>query len=74
MENKPEGKAKTRFFKIKDCVICGGEIKPHYDSNGEPYWYGGHNAEPVKEGRCCDVCNEYDVIPTRIMRMLSGEK
>ena len=69
MESKPENKTKTES-KIKDCVICGGKIEPHVDKYGNPYWYDGHNAEPVAEGRCCNTCNEYDVIPARIMAMM----
>jgi hypothetical protein len=43
------------------CVICGSEIMREW--NG---WDGGHNAEPVKEGRCCAPCNYTIVVPTRI--------
>ena len=43
------------------CVICGDDIKPQ--SNG---WAHGHNAAPVREGQCCDVCNYAVVIPARI--------
>jgi hypothetical protein len=32
------------------CSICGGSIV----KNSE--WHGGNNAEPVNDGRCCDVC------------------
>ena len=35
------------------CVICG--LKITSDING---WDGGHNAEPVKSGQCCDKCNK----------------
>ena len=49
------------------CCICGLEFEGF-----------GNNAEPIKEGRCCDKCNEYIVIPER-MRLLAiknfpGEK
>ena len=37
------------------CVICGKPIKGY-----------GHNAMPIKEGRCCDECNIKVVIPKRI--------
>ncbi len=40
--------------KIK-CCICGEEVKG---------W--GNNAEPVKDGTCCDSCNATHVIPARI--------
>ena len=26
----------------------------------------GNNAEPINDGRCCDFCNTFVVIPTRI--------
>lgn len=38
-----------------NCSICGEPIEGH-----------GHNAEPVKDGRACDTCNELKVIPARI--------
>ena len=40
----------------KECVICNNQIK-------DPY---GHNAEPVKEGKCCEHCNQTVVIPHRL--------
>jgi hypothetical protein len=29
----------------------------------------GNNAQPLKDGVCCDNCNAYKVIPERISRM-----
>ncbi len=29
----------------------------------------GNNAEPITDGRCCDLCNVRYVIPERIHRM-----
>ncbi len=43
------------------CVICGDGIKPQV--NG---WAHGHNAAPVRDGQCCDVCNHAVVIPSRL--------
>jgi len=37
------------------CVICGYEYQGY-----------GNNAEPVKSGQCCTVCNSTVVIPARI--------
>lgn len=37
------------------CCLCGDGIK--YKSS--------HNAEPVRKGRCCHVCNMEIVIPKR---------
>jgi hypothetical protein len=34
-----------------NCVICGNEIIGH-----------GHNAEPVKKGRCCDKCKNRVIV------------
>lgn len=45
----------------KKCCICDGQIGEHPDG-----WNGGHNAYPVKSGRCCDVCNWAIVIPERL--------
>lgn len=42
----------------KVCVICGKE----YDGYG-------NNAQPVKDGNCCDKCNQEVVIPARIKKM-----
>jgi len=38
-----------------ECQICGNTFTGH-----------GHNARPVADGRCCDVCQDTKVIPTRI--------
>ena len=39
------------------CVICSRRITTDPDG-----WNGGHNAEPVAEGRCCHWCNEIVII------------
>lgn len=39
------------------CCICGKMFEGF-----------GHNAEPVKNGRCCDHCNYNVVLPTRIAK------
>jgi len=49
--------------KKKICCICG-----------KRYTGFGNNAEPFKEGRCCDCCNQNWVIPGRIMRMMEEAK
>ena len=46
------------------CCICGEEIEK--DITG---WDQGHNAEPVKKGRCCIWCNNTVVVPTRLERL-----
>lgn len=40
----------------KICCICG-----------KRYHGYGNNAEPVKDGECCDKCNYNVVIPARIL-------
>lgn len=51
------------------CCICGGEIKPPYPNSKLDPIYWGHNALPVKEGRCCDTCNFTVVLPERLNRI-----
>ncbi len=46
------------------CVICSNEIEVN------SVWSEGHNAEPVKSGRCCGLCNETIVIPERLKLIL----
>ena len=41
-----------------ECSICSEEIQD---------WIG-HNAQPVNNGRCCNMCDEQIVIPTRLAR------
>jgi hypothetical protein len=47
------------------CSICQLPILPE----GPHHWAGGHNAEPVNDGRCCGNCNNDVVLPARIIRM-----
>ena len=49
-----------------ECIICNGEIEQKKLTDGTVYWEGGNNAEPIKEGRCCDTCNLTVVVPTRV--------
>ena len=42
------------------CCICGRKFEGY-----------GNNAEPVKEGLCCDSCNWRVVIPARLTLMNS---
>lgn len=43
---------------LKTCVICKSRFKGY-----------GNNAQPVKEGVCCDLCNTVRIIPARIKRI-----
>jgi hypothetical protein len=47
------------------CCLCGEKIEVQALTG----WDQGHNAEPLDEGRCCDVCNEVKVIPERLRQM-----
>ena len=47
----------------KICTICG---------NSFDEW--GNNAMPVKDGICCDKCDNEVVIPTRIELALTERK
>ena len=50
-----------------DCSICGDKVDLHlHPVTGEVYWDQGHNAAPIKDGRCCDDCNDTVVVPSRI--------
>ena len=40
------------------CSICGKEYQGY-----------GNNAQPVNNGRCCDMCNFSVVIPTRLVEI-----
>ena len=43
-------------MKTIKCSICKDKI---FESNS-------HNAYPINEGRCCDICNFSVVIPMRL--------
>ena len=59
---------------IITCVICSGDIEHKIDhTTGKVYWTEGHNAQPVKDGRCCDTCNATAVMTARLASMF-GEK
>ncbi len=55
---------------MNKCVICNDEIGVDPISG----WAGGHNAEPVAEGRCCDQCNSLDVIPARLNEIFNNKE
>jgi len=46
------------------CCICGREIELKVYKMGS--YEQGHNAAPVKEGKCCSECNALVVIPARL--------
>jgi hypothetical protein len=45
------------------CSICQLPIPP--EGPEENPWRGGHNAQPVNDGRCCEECNTQVVMPAR---------
>lgn len=51
------------------CCICNNPIGEEPEG-----WEQGHNAQPVKDGRCCTTCNYTVVIPRRMNDMLSMTK
>ena len=40
------------------CSICNKEYEGY-----------GNNAEPINDGRCCDICNATVVIPARMKQL-----
>lgn len=40
----------------------------------QPYDNFGNNAQPINDGRCCDICNDLYVIPVRIGQIYLGTK
>lgn len=53
----------TAAQKKQICCLCGDE-----------YTDWGHNAQPVRDGRCCGYCNALIVIPMRMRRLGLGRK
>jgi len=51
------------------CVICNGSIEPERTPDGQIYWEGGHNAHPVRDGRCCFKCVETVVFTARLKEL-----
>ena len=45
-----------------ECVICKDPVTGY-----------GHNAQPVAEGRCCNTCNDTEVMPMRFNLVFGGE-
>jgi len=46
------------------CAICKHPIE--IKTIGDTVWRQGNNAQPVEDGRCCDVCDCLIVLPTRM--------
>jgi len=43
------------------CCLCGEKIKVELSG-----WDKGNNAQPLKDGRCCNKCNFNKVLPVRL--------
>jgi len=58
----------------QDCCICGEKIDAMVNPDtGKEIWTKGHNALPVKDGRCCSDCNNKIVVPLRIIKSINGK-
>ena len=56
------------------CCICDEKIDAMVSPDtGKEIWIKGHNALPVKDGRCCSDCNNKIVVPLRIMGTISSK-
>ena len=65
---------KLKVVKL-DCCLCGDEIDTQVTKSGpdKVIWTDGHNAEPLKEGRCCTKCNFDKVVPFRIISTIEDK-
>lgn len=54
--------------RIMKCSICKKEIEV------KGTWSQGNNAQPINEGRCCDLCDMNVVIPSRIESIVKHNK
>ena len=52
----------TKKKRRKLCCFCKKEIIGY-----------GNNAQPVRDGQCCDECNLSIVIPTRMIAFMNSE-
>lgn len=51
------------------CSICQQPIDVQFGG-----WRFGHNAAPINEGRCCDICNDTIVIPARLTLIYAPQR
>jgi hypothetical protein len=52
------------------CCICHGTIEKNLLTG----WDQGNNAQPVMNGRCCDLCDTTVVIPRRINDYMNARR
>jgi hypothetical protein len=50
------------------CCICTQEIEVVRNDKGDVIWDRGNDAMPVKNGRCCNRCDQAVVHPFRMGR------
>lgn len=60
-QEKVKDSGNTKSLK---CCLCGEKIEKELSG-----WDEGHNAEPLRKGRCCEDCNATKVIPIRLMEL-----
>jgi|TARA_Y100000034_G_scaffold98482_1_gene120665 hypothetical protein len=49
------------------CCLCEKPLDEEKTKDGEVYYKGGNNAEPIKKGQCCNHCNTTKVTPLRMI-------
>ncbi len=49
-----------------NCCLCGKKVEEKINYDGKVYWNQGEDAQPVKDGRCCGICNINIVLPARL--------
>ncbi len=50
-----------------NCCLCGNKVEEKINPyDGKVYWNQGEDAQPVKDGRCCKICNINIVLPARL--------
>ena len=51
----------------KYCCLCKEPLDEEKTEDGEIYYSGGNNAEPIKKGQCCNKCNIEKVLTLRMI-------
>ena len=69
---------KGYFDAIKNLGDAGAAIKEAYEHHkcvicGKDFDGWGNNAWPVKDGICCDECNQEEVIPARLAQLYKNK-
>ena len=47
------------------CCFCNEPIPPLKDEDGNNVFWAGNNAQPIKDGKCCNPCNDQYVNKSR---------